>query len=360
MLYPLENPNLYGHETAEAQILRLIEQKKLPHALLISGPEGIGKATFAFRIAKYLLIGPAATPEPVMGLFGPEPAEGATLGLVSDSESPVLRRMIAGSHGDFLLVQPEFDEKKKTSVDTIFIDQVREVVNFMRQTRSESDWRVVIIDPAEAMNTASANALLKVLEEPPAGTLLMLVSHQPGRLLPTLKSRCRKIALMPPPEAACQKIAGGAIPADELHALLALTQDSPGRALRWDRQNALTLYHDWLEALAHPHPSTRQKIAAEATKASAEGWAITRALLLQLLHRLSLYATTPARFAPLNAKETAAFEAMLARQPLAAWIRLWERAETLLPQVHGLTLDRQQVILSLLAEASGGSGKAAA
>lgn len=359
MLPPLENPNLYGHEAAEAQVLRLIEQQKLPHALLISGPEGIGKATFAFRIAKYLLAGPAPAAEPVMGLFGPEPAENTPHGLASDPGHPALRRMIAGSHGDFLLVQPEFDEKKKTSADTIFIEQVREVVNFMRQTHAETAWRVVVIDPAEAMNTAAANALLKVLEEPPAGTLLMLVSHQPGRLLPTIKSRCRKIALTPPPEEDCRKIAGTAIPADELHALLALTQGSPGRALRWDVQNALTLYRDWLEALARPHPSSRQKILTEAAKASAEGWATARALLLQLLYRLSLFATEPARLTPLNAEETAAFEAMLARQPLEAWTRLWERAETLLQQVHSLTLDRQQVILSLLAEA-GGSGRAAA
>jgi DNA polymerase III subunit delta' len=359
MLSPLENPNLYGHEAAEAQILRLIEQKKLPHALLISGPEGIGKATFAFRIAKYLLAGPATASEPVMGLFGPEPTENTPQGLASDPEHPALRRMIAGSHGDFLLVQPEFDEKKKTSVDTIFIEQVREVVGFMRQTHSEGDWRVVIIDPAEAMNTAAANALLKVLEEPPSGTLLMLVSHQPGRLLPTIKSRCRKIVLSPPAEEHCQKIVGATIPADELHALLALTQGSPGRALRWDTQNALTLYREWLEALARPQPSTRQKIVTEAAKAGPEGWAAARALLLQLLYRLSLFTTEPEGFTPLNTEETAAFEAMLARQPLDTWARLWERAEALLPQVHSLTLDRQQVILSLLAEAASG-GKAAA
>lgn len=352
MITPLENNVLFGHAEVEAQLLRLITQKKLPHAIMFCGAEGIGKATLAYRLAKYLLTGAQAS-EPVMGLFGPEPTEE---NLACDAEHPSMRRIMAGSHGDLLVIQPVPDDKKKTSVDTVFIHQVREVVEFMHHTPSESEWRIVIVDPIESLNTAAANALLKVLEEPPARALLLLVSHQPGRLLPTIKSRCRKINLRTPSEQDSQKIfehLGQEVPAEDLHQLLILTQGSAGRALQYYKNGALSIYRDVLEVLAHPSPKHHAQFAAIAAKAGAESWPLYKALFLQALYRLSLFATTPTQFVALNLDETECFNALLARQPLDIWLGLWEKAETLLQQTGTLTLDKQQVFLSLLHAAEG-------
>lgn len=347
MISPLENTALFGHAETEAQLLSLIQQKKLPHALLFCGAEGIGKATLAYRLAKYLLTG-AQAPEPVMGLFGPEPVEA---NLACDPEHPALRRIMAGSHGDLLVIQPEFDEKKKTSVDTVFVDQVRAVVEFMHRTPAESNWRIVIVDPAEALNTAAANALLKVLEEPPAQALLLLVSHQPGRLLPTIKSRCRKVVLRTPQEKDCQDIFNHLkqqVPPEELHQLLTLTQGSPGRALHYDAQGALGIYREVLEVLAQPSPKASARFASTAAKAGPESWPLYKALFLQALYRLSLFAAAPADFTPLDAEETQCFTALLAGKRIDNWLDLWEKAETSLQQTGTLTLDKQQVMLSLL------------
>ncbi len=352
MYTPIENPELFGYAETESQLLRMIQQKKLPHALLFSGAEGIGKATLAYRLARYLLTD-AQPPEPVMGLFGAEPVEET---LRTSMDQPAIRRMLAGSHGDLLVIQPVADDKRKTSADTIFIEQVRQVTEFMHHTPSESAWRVVIIDPAEAMNINAANALLKMLEEPPAQALLILVTHQAGRLLPTIRSRCRKITLRTPSEAASAEIfaqQNQPIPAAELRQLLMLTQGSSGKALRYAAHHALAMYKEVLEVLAAPTPKAASSFAARAAKAGAEKWPITTALFLQAVYRLCMQATEGNAFVPLDDEEHAAFATMLHRQPLAAWLALWERAEMMLPQAGSLTLDKTQILLHLLHLAEG-------
>jgi DNA polymerase-3 subunit delta' len=250
-----------------------------------------------------------------------------------------------------LVIQPVADDKRKTSADTIFIEQVREVVDFMHQTPSESAWRVVIIDPAEAMNTAAANALLKVLEEPPAQALLILVTHQAGKLLPTIRSRCRKITLRTPDEAACAKIfeqQEQSIPAESLHQLLALAQGSAGKALHYHAQNALVVYQDILEVLANPNPKAATGLATQAAKSGVDQWQVTQALFMQAMYRISLFAAAPAKFSALNAEEEQAFAAMLSHQSLPHWLDLWEKAGVMLPQTNSLTMDKNQTMLSLL------------
>ena len=147
---PRANPLLLGHAPAEAMILEAMAAGRMHHAWLITGPEGVGKATLAYRFARRLLAGRP---------------EGPSLAL--EPSHPTFRRVAAGSHADMLTIEREYDPKRKRMRTTIAVDDVRRVVPFMHLTPAEGGWRVVVIDGAEEMNPASANALLKVLEEPP-------------------------------------------------------------------------------------------------------------------------------------------------------------------------------------------------
>jgi len=167
---------LIGHAAAERAVLDALAGGRLHHAWLITGPEGVGKATLAFRFARRLLAGGADTLE--MG-----------------ASELVFRRVAAGSHADLLTVAREWDEKKKRLKKNIAAETARGIPGFLHLTPAEGGWRVVIVDGAEDMNAHSANALLKVLEEPPRRAVIMLVSAAPGRLLPTIRSRCRTLAL---------------------------------------------------------------------------------------------------------------------------------------------------------------------
>src|SRR5437016_8213797 len=158
----------------------------MSHAWLIGGPRGVGKATLAYRMARFVF----AQPDPSR----PD-AQGATwLGLPPDN--PAVRRVGAQAHSDMLvLARTEGDSGKLRTV--IQVDDVRRTIGFFGSTAGEGGWRVCIVDSADELNAAGANALLKILEEPPAKALLIVVSHAPGRLLPTIRSRCRRLALRP-------------------------------------------------------------------------------------------------------------------------------------------------------------------
>src|SRR5438034_4587944 len=193
---PRANPDLVGHETAERELRRLEEAGRLPHALLLSGPRGIGKATLAFRFARFVLASGGG--EGALGaLFG----EADATGLAIEPESGTFRRVASGGHADLLTVERAYDPRRRRVRGEIIVENTREIGAFLRLTPAEGGWRVVIVDGADEMNRNAANALLKILEEPPRRALLLLVAHSPGRLLPTIRSRCRRFPLLPLPEA---------------------------------------------------------------------------------------------------------------------------------------------------------------
>jgi DNA polymerase-3 subunit delta' len=181
--HPRETKNLYGHADAEATLLAAWNQERLPHALLIGGPEGIGKATLAYRIARF-----------VLAQKGPRDAAGS---LNISEDHPAARQVRAQAHPDLLVVRRVWNEEKKRLRTEIQVDDVRRTVTFFGSTSAYGGYRVCIVDSADELNVEGTNALLKVLEEPPPRSLLIIVSHSPGRLLPTVRSRCRRLLLRP-------------------------------------------------------------------------------------------------------------------------------------------------------------------
>jgi DNA polymerase-3 subunit delta' len=225
---PRANPDLFGHEAAEATLRRLFHSGRMPHALLLSGPRGIGKATLAFRFARFVLAGGAgqgASP----GLFG-----GDAAGIGIAPESGTFRRVASGGHADLLTVERAYDPRRRRLRSDIVVDDAREIAAFLRLTSAEGGWRVVVVDGADEMNRNAANALLKIIEEPPRNALLLLVAHSPGRLLPTIRSRCRRFPMAPLPAAAVRRLLTQYrpdLPEPQAEALTALSGGSIGRAL---------------------------------------------------------------------------------------------------------------------------------
>jgi DNA polymerase III subunit delta' len=177
---PRANPLLLGHAAAEATILDALRAGRVHHAWLITGPDGVGKATLGFRFARRLLAGVPSS---------------ETLAL--EPTHPVFRRVAAGSHADLETIELGVNEKTGRMRSEIVVNDARKIGGFMSLTPAEGGWRVVVVDGAEDMNPSAANAILKVLEEPPSRALLILCCTAPGLLLPTIRSRCRRLRLDP-------------------------------------------------------------------------------------------------------------------------------------------------------------------
>jgi len=176
---PRETAVLYGHKAAEKAVLEAYRSGRLPHALLISGPCGIGKATFAYRIARFMF----AHPDPAAA-----EVQSAT-SLQVPAEHPVSRRIAAQAQPDLLLLERTINEKTGKLRQDIAVDDVRKTISFFGSTAGSGGWRIAIVDAVDELNEHGANALLKILEEPPRKALLLLVSHSPASVLPTIRQR---------------------------------------------------------------------------------------------------------------------------------------------------------------------------
>jgi DNA polymerase-3 subunit delta' len=183
---PRETTALVGHADAEQILLDSYKSGRMPHAWLIGGEPGIGKATLAYRLARFVL----AHPDPLSA----EVQKATSLAIAPDH--PVTRRIAAQAQGDLLVLERTLNDKGKLRQD-IAVDDIRRSVGFFGSTAGEGGWRIAIVDAVDELNRFGANALLKVLEEPPQRSLLLLVSHAPGRVLATIRSRCRRLLLRP-------------------------------------------------------------------------------------------------------------------------------------------------------------------
>jgi DNA polymerase-3 subunit delta' len=187
--HPREALKLFGHAEAESELLQAYASGHLPQAFLIGGPPGVGKATLAWRLARFLL----ANPEPA-----------GAQGLDVPKDHPVARQVSALSHPDLILLRREWNEKSKRHFTDIRAEDVRAAQNLFHQAAGRGGYRVCILDSAEDLNAQSGNALLKLIEEPPPRSIFLIVAQRPGRVLPTIRSRCRRIALraLAPPDIA--------------------------------------------------------------------------------------------------------------------------------------------------------------
>ena len=190
---------LSGHSDIEQKLLNLFQSGRHPHALIFSGPSGIGKATMAFRLARFLLKQAEDEYNEQMmgaGLFGDEKQPPQNLHV--DPKDPVFGKVAAGGHPDLLTIERLYDDKKDRRKTEVSVDEIRKIAPFMRKTPAiEGGWRIVIVDDADTMNRSSQNSILKILEEPPTKSLIILVTHRLGALLPTILSRASVINFYP-------------------------------------------------------------------------------------------------------------------------------------------------------------------
>ncbi len=277
--HPRDTARLIGQGAAEADFLDAYGSGRLHHAWLLSGPRGVGKATLAWRIARFLLATPDAGDG---GLFGdPEPMP---LTLDTPADHPVARRIHAGSEPGLFVLRRAWDDEKKRLKTVITVDEVRRMRSFLQLSSTDGGRRVVIVDPADEMNVAAANALLKMLEEPPHGVTFLIVTHQPSRLLPTIRSRCRDLRLvtLPPSELAVAMQAAGTEAADDA-AIAALAGGSVGEAIRLANLDGLPTYAA-IVTLFSGLPRFDRPAALKLAESAAQRGAEERlALLLDLL-----------------------------------------------------------------------------
>jgi DNA polymerase III subunit delta' len=351
---PRENPELHGHAEAEAALLDAFNDGRLAHAWLICGPRGVGKATLAFRFARFVLAqgdGGASGG----GLFGDALPAAKPETLHMDPDHPVFRRTSARGHADLLTIERGINEKTGKPRTEIIVDDVRGIGSFLCLTPAEGGWRVVVIDSADDMNRHAANAVLKVLEEPSPRALLLLVSHNPGRLLPTIRSRCRRLTLKPLKEdrlaAHLRELRPDLDGTDALE-LARLAEGSVGRAISLATEGGLDLYRDLLELLdtlpsldvpaVHALSERLAKVGAEETYRAMtdmfRGW----------LGRLIVYGAAPGQgdSIALTAAEKAIMERLSRAGTLDRWMEVWEKINRLLGRADGANLDRRQVVLN--------------
>ena len=331
---PRANPILLGHETAEATLLDAMRAGRLHHAWLITGPDGVGKATLAYRFARFLL-------------SGRPPGDGLYL----DPAHPAFRRVAAGSHADLNVTELTYNPQSKRMRTQIAVEDVRKINAFMALTPAEGGWRVAIVDGAEDMNANSSNALLKILEEPPQRAMLLLTCAAPGRLPATIRSRCRRLRLSPLPGEAMTRLLSDYLPElgpDERGRLASLAEGCPGRALLLAEEEGLKIAALVAKVLADlpDLPPVRALDVADALGRSETGFSTFMDLLRADL-AAAVRDTVRGRADPEQLR-------VANLRPLDAWGEVWQGLTRLQDETERFALDKRQALVQGLGLLSAG------
>ena len=311
---------IYGHDRAVAQFMSAWTSRTLHHAWLLAGPRGIGKASFARAAVRRILADAAGPPSDLPGI---ETAR----------DHPIVRLLDAGSHPDFRMLE-RIERKPPASglARNISVEQVRSLGGLLGSTPFLSPWRAIIIDAADDLEAPAANALLKMLEEPPANCVFLLVSHAPGRLRATIRSRCRKLDFAPLSDAAMTSVLEAVLPAStasDRTRLIASAMGSPGRAMAFAALDLAPLESEALAILREGDPTNarRSKLAQSlALKASADRYAAFLDLVPTLIAREARTLTGAHRARALDAyaraRQTSTLAPRLSLDPAATAFQL--------------------------------------
>ncbi len=323
---PQSNSHLFGHTEAEDFLAGFYRSGRSHHAILIEGPEGIGKATLAFRFANHVL-------------SHPEPETAPNFLAEPDPSSSVSRQIASGASHNLLHLTRPVDEKSGKAKTAITVDEVRRAGHFFSQTSGTGNWRIVIIDPADDLNRNAANAILKILEEPPKRALFLVLSHAPGKLLPTIRSRCLPLKLQPLVEGdLTQALFSLGITLDggrTAQEVLAASNGSVSQALKLMNYGGTDIISAFAEVTASSGPAARKAMHRLADVLSAKDNDVIFGFFLDHL-RESLVARARA----------AAHAGDLAAADRAS--RLSSEIGERIAISQGYNLDRKQTIISLL------------
>ncbi len=323
--HPRETLALVGHADAERVLSEAWSSKRLAHAWLIGGPKGIGKATLAYRFARAVLAGRP------LDSRGVQP-------LAMAASEPVFRQVSTETHPDVLVLRRPWDEKAKRFKTELPIDDLRRIYPFFGRRAGAGGWRVCIVDCADDLSASAANALLKMLEEPPPNALLLIIAHAPGRLLPTIRSRCRKLMLTPLPQPALVSFLAEKLPdfaAAERALIAGLADGCIGRALALSNENAVSLLRE-MNALVTSLPAVdpaRMHTLGDRLARPAEEQAYDQAVafLLKFLQR--------------RVRDAVGKQAAVQIEP---WLALWDQVRTQLAKTEAVALDKKQTLMSII------------
>jgi len=334
---PEERGEWFGDPQAERTLLDAYRSGRMHHAWLIGGPKGIGKATLAYRFARLLL----AHPDPA----APDVAAATDLSVPADH--PAFRKVAGRAHPNLLVLERPYDQRANRYKSALTVEEIRRTVSFYGTTGGEAGWRIAIVDPADDMNVSAANALLKVLEEPPSRSLFLVVSHAPGRALPTIRSRCRRLDLAPLAETAIVSAltAGGDEGEPEDLALAArLSDGSLRRAILLADGGGIDSYRAFaglLSRLPEIDVAAAHDFADSVTgRGNEDGWTGFVDMTAAWLNRRVRGESEPETGIPLSPAAASA--------PLERWAEVWENLRASSALTDEYNLDRKRTVLTVL------------